>query len=146
MRGIRIFDKKKEKALIGLSEILEIIKNGAAFNWSILFLDGMPNREYAKEIVVYEREINSSLNGKIIDWENLKLLNARFFQIYETIILGCKDTKLLHRYEDENEMYRICDIVIELIDCAFWEVYSKDKNLIQTIKHQFNEVELIELA
>ncbi len=41
-------------------------------------------------------------------------------------------------------MYQSCDIVIELIDCAFWQIFTKDQELIDRIKRKFKEVELLE--
>ena len=64
--------------------------------------------------------------------------------MYETIILGSKNVDLLHRYKEEKEMYKTCDIVLELIDCAFWEVYVKDIKIIEKFKGKFKEIELFD--
>jgi hypothetical protein len=56
----------------------------------------------------------------------------------------CKDEKFLHRYETEQEMYKTCDIVIDLIDCAFWEVYSQDHSLLYLLKNKFKKIEFLE--
>lgn len=47
------------------------------------------------------------------------------------------------RYEDEKEMYKTCDLVIDLIDCVFWEVYSKDQNFLDKLERKFQETESI---
>ncbi len=41
-------------------------------------------------------------------------------------------------------MYIICDVVIELIDCAFWEVYVKDMKVIDRLRERFKEIELLD--
>jgi hypothetical protein len=145
IKGIRISDGKGSMLGPTLSDLLEEITNGDSFYWSILFLDGTPNPGQGHLLTEYESEINNSENGVPIRWEELARLSSRFFQMFETTILGCKDTKLLRRYEKEEEMYVTCDIVIDLIDCAFWEVYSKDPNLIDKLQEKFKEIELIEI-
>ena len=85
-----------------------------------------------------------SENGVLVEWESLTKLSNKFFQMYGIIILGCRDEKLLRRYEDDQKMYETCDIVIELIDCAFWEVFSKDESFINRLTLKFKEIEFLE--
>ena len=106
-----------------LSDILKEFDNGVSFYWTILILDGTPSPGEGRLIMEYGRKINNSENGIPISWEDLIALSDKFYQMFETTILGSKDTKLLRRYENEKEMYTTCDIVIDLIDCTFWEVY-----------------------
>ena len=40
-------------------------------------------------------------------------------------------------------MYNICDIVIEMIDGGFWEIFSRDLDLISKLKEKFKETELL---
>lgn len=143
-KGIRISDWR-ENILLPLSDILEEITSGDSFYWSILFLDGTPNPGQGHFLNQYESIINNSENGIPIKWEELTTLSGKFFQMFETIILGCRDTKLLRRYAKEKEMYITCDIVIDLIDCAFWEVYSKDQNLLTKLQKKFQEVEILDV-
>ena len=77
-------------------------------------------------------------------WDDVCFVRDQLFQIYEIIILGCKNQEFLHRYDSDQEMYQSCDIVIELIDCAFWQIFSKNQDLINRIKRSFKEVELLE--
>ena len=128
-----------------LSDILDEITDGSSFYWTILFLDGTPNPGHGIFLTDYENKINNSENGLLVKWEELTTLPIKFFQMFETTILGCRNAKLLRRYSKEEEMYRTCDIVIDLIDCAFWEVYSKDQNLINRLEEKFKDVEMLEI-
>jgi hypothetical protein len=142
--GIRISDGRGNVLSPTLSDILEEINEDAPFNWCILFLDGTPNPGQGKFLMEYEKKINDSENGLFLTLEELKTLSGKFFQIFETIVLGSYNVNSLHRYKEEKDMYTICDVVIELIDCAFWEVYVKDMKVIERFKEKFKEIELLD--
>jgi hypothetical protein len=144
MKGIRISDGIDSILRVKLSDILEEVVNGNSFHWVVLFLDGTPNQGQGKLLSECETLINKSKNGLPISWEELNLLSSKFSQMFETTILGCKDANLLYRYKKEAEMYKTCDIVLDLIDCAFWEVYSKDGELIARLAKKFKEIEFLE--
>lgn len=142
--GIRISDGRGKVLSPTLSDILEEINEDISFNWCILFLDGTPNPGYGKFLTEYEKKINDSENGLFLSLEELKNLSGKFFQMFETIVLGSYNISLLHRYKEEKDMYKTCDVVIELIDCAFWEVYVKDMKVIEQLKERFKEIELLD--
>lgn len=141
--GIRILDSKDHILNVTLGDILQEVKRNNAYLWSLLFLDGISSKNEGNRLKQFENEINSSENGVLIDWKELTHLSDRFYQMYETILLGSKDPQLLRRYQTEAQMYQSCDIVIELIDCAFWEVHSKDSEFINRLKRKFKETENI---
>jgi hypothetical protein len=134
-KDIRILDPLNVK----LPEILKCIPDGQAFYWSILLLDGTPNPGRGKFLTEYQKKIDSSENGLRIEWDDLFRISSEFYQMFEVILIGSKTINLLHTYETESEMIRACDIVIELIDCAFWEIYTKNKNIIQNIETTFSK-------
>lgn len=140
--GIRISDENNILN-ITLSDILEEVSNSDSLHWDILFLDGMPNPGNPGLIDECEQKINQSKNGLLVSIAELNLVSNKFFQIYETTILGCMDERFLVRYSKEEEMYNTCDIVIELIDCSFWEVYSKDHNLVDKLIKKFKKSEVL---
>lgn len=142
--GIRISDGKGEVLSPTLYDILKEIKEGDSYYWSILFLDGTPTPGQGPFLAIYKKEINDSEHGVLISWDDLCRLSNIFFQMFEVIVLGSKDATSLHRYVNEEEMQNTCDIVIYLIDCAFWEVYSKNQELIDTLKKKFKETEYLD--
>ncbi len=141
--GIRISDTANNVLTVSLSDILEEISSSSLLQWSILFVDGTLKSKQGKSLNEYEAIINKSENGLRISLNELKLISDSFCQMYETIVLGCKDVNLLRRYKSEKEMYLACDVVIDLIDCVFWEVYSKDLDFIQKLKGKFKDTEMI---
>lgn len=141
--GIRISDSKDNVLNVKISDILKLIQKGNDLNWCILFLDGVPNSENTNTVNEYKNKINKSKEGLKLKWDEILFIGNQLFQIYEIIILGCKNQEFLHRYDTDQEMYQSCDIVIELVDCAFWQVFSKNKGLINELKIKFKEIELL---
>ena len=43
--------------------------------------------------------------------------------------------------EIDQEKYESCDILIELIDSAFWQVFYKNEELINRLAKKFNKIE-----
>ena len=41
-------------------------------------------------------------------------------------------------------MYETCDFVIEMIDSGYWEVFSKDKTLIDKLAKKFKDTQFLE--
>ena len=41
-------------------------------------------------------------------------------------------------------LYETCDIVIEMIDSNFWEVFSNNENLIKRLPLKFKETEFLD--
>lgn len=141
--GVRISDSKESVLSVRLSDVLEEISEGKNLHWSILFLDGILNQNQGLTLLEIENKINHSKNGLPIQWAELWELSDKFSQIFEVVILGSTNPEFLHRYSSDQEMYNTCDIVIELIDCAFWEVYSRDKSLMEKFRIKFKEVEVM---
>jgi hypothetical protein len=142
--GIRISDDVNRVISVDLSDILEEIQNGDSFFWSILDLDASGHLGEGKSIPVFCKQIIESEKGLFIQWDELTSLAKKFFEIVDITIIGCKDKNLLHRYKDNQEMYETCDIVIELISSSFWQVFSKDKQLIDRLASKFKDIEFLE--
>ena len=146
-RGIRIRDKKpredKKTPGVILGDILKEIENGRDFNWSILFLDGMPNRENARSVIPLAKKINKSGNGLNVSWDDLNLLSFKYFQMYEIVVIGCRDSRLLKSYDTEKEMYESCDIVLDLIDCVYWDIFSKNSDFIDHLSKKFECIKFL---
>ncbi|MFZ0564651.1 MAG: hypothetical protein WAM28_00415 [Chlamydiales bacterium] len=140
-RWIRVRDYENGVSHIKLADILQEVFGGDALNWSILFLDGILNPRANISIQELEKKINKSERGLSVSWKDLLALSKNFSQIYEIVLLGCVNVNLLKRYASEEEMHKNCNIVIELVDCAFWEIYSKDNRVIKALKNKFRNIE-----
>ena len=144
-KGIRIGDLNESGIISAkLSDILEEIPNGNLFHWSILFLDSMGNLGEGKSIPEFEKQIFDSEKGFFIDWNDLNILSKKFDEIVDITLMGCRDRNLLYRYSNDTEMYRACDIVIKMVDSSYWEVFSKDEELINRLASKCKEIEFLE--
>lgn len=130
--GIRISDSS-----VKISEILEEIKNGIDLSWCILSLDGTPDPEKGNAV-------NESKKGLQTNWDEILSIGKEFSQISEIVILGSATKEFLHRYDNDQDMYRSCEIVIELKDCAFWQVFSNNQGIAERLSRKFKEVKFLQ--
>ena len=139
--GIRILDDKNKYVTVDLPDVLVEIHNGDRFYWSILDLYFIGYREESKPISISEKEIIESERGLFLSWEDLNTLARNFEQVIDLTLIGCFDKDRIKSYETDEEMYEVCDIVIVMFDSCYWEVFTKDKNLIERWAKKFNDVE-----
>jgi hypothetical protein len=139
-KGIRILDKENNLVSVELPDILEKIPEGNLFSWSILYLEATGHLGEDKSIPVFEEQILKSEKGFYITWDDLKLLASKLWDVMDLVLIGCKDKNLLHRYENDQEMYETCDVVIEMFDSSYWEIFSKDDQLLLRLEKKFREV------
>lgn len=139
--GIRISDKENGVVSVYLPEILNEILNGNNFYWSILFLSCTGNLGEERSVPVFEDQIRKTEKGFSLSWTELNVLAKKFFQIKDITLIGCVGENLIRHYNNDEEMHENCDIVIEMIDCNFWEVFSKDKSLIERLLKKFKNTE-----
>jgi hypothetical protein len=144
-KGIRILDNKDRILSPTLFDILEEVPDGNTIYWYILCLEGIGNQGQ-DSLYQFEKEINSSINGLFISWNELTLLSDRYFQMFEIVVLGSKNLNQLRRYDSEITMCETCDIVIELIDRTFWEIYSNNTILIARLANKFKDIEFLEIV
>lgn len=145
-KGIRIQDinEKIGVGLVDFTEILKEIQNGDEFYWSILDLEAIGNLGDGKSLPLFEKQIEESKDGLVIDWKELNSLISKLKQIINVTLIGCRNKKLLKRSEEDQEMYETFDIVIEMIDSSFWEVFSNDEKLIKRLSNKFKKIKFLE--
>lgn len=141
-KGIRISDLKNGKC-IPLFELLRDIPDPNQFNWSLLWFDVTAVDKEGEFIFEQREKINSSEKGINCTFASLIELSEKIFQEIEVLIIGCKIKKDLHRYNEDQMMYETCDIVIEMIDGGFWEIFSKNTNWIDQLAKKYEKVEFI---
>lgn len=140
-KGIRILDKEDNHVSVELKDILAEIDGGGKFYWSILFFGGLGNLEKRHmTIPEFMKNVNESKNGLNLTWEDLNQLASLFWEIIDIVIIGSKDAVNLHRYEDDEAMYQSCDIVIVKFDSSYWEVFSINAGLIDTLSKKFMKI------
>lgn len=144
--GIRIDNNVGNILSVTLQDILSEIFEGKKYKWAILFLNGMPAENQGQNLLDLQEEIKNSQYCLMINWNDLLKVPSIFFQLYEATILGCLDPKNLKKYKTDREMFESCDIVLNLIDCVWWEVFSKDLSLINRLKCKFKGTEPLEIS
>jgi len=141
-KGIRISDLKEDKC-ISLSELLDTIPSADQLNWALLWFDVTPKEKEGKRLTELQKKVQESNKGLPFTFASLIELSRKIFQEIEVLIIGCKNKENIHRYKDDQEMYETCDIVIEMIDGGFWEVFSKNTNWIDRLAKKYKKVELL---
>ncbi len=145
IKRIEICDKNKDSnvGLVKLSELLSKIEDGSLYKWGVLFFDALYYSSEAKPIANY---INQNIQEKKIipiSWGEIKVLAKGIGQFIDLVLIGCKDSKKLKYYEDDDEMLRECDIVIINFDACWWEVSCKDETLMNKFIGSFKEVRIV---
>ncbi|NGX37492.1 MAG: hypothetical protein K1000chlam2_00648 [Chlamydiae bacterium] len=141
-KGIRISDLKEGKC-IPLSEVLANIPHASQLNWALLWFDVTPTEKEGKLLTELQKKVKESEEGLSYTFESLAELSKKIFQEIEVLIVGCKNKENVRRYKDDQEMYETCDIVIEMIDGGFWEIFSKDISWIDQLAEKYEEVEFL---
>jgi hypothetical protein len=143
-KGIRIYDSVNNIISTKLSDILSEIKNANSLNWAILFSDVTPSPNEGKFIIELEKKINKQEKPYEIKWADLISFANKIYQEIDLIIIGCEDKNTLKKYEDEDEMYNVCDIAIQMLDSSYWEIFSKDLELITKLASKFKNIKLLD--
>lgn len=139
-KGIRILDMAPD---LKLQSILEEINEGDLYYWSVLDFYGMGHLENEKSLPDFEKKVCESEKGVILNWKDLDVLSRSINQLFSILLIGCKDRRMIRRFENSKKMYDSCDIVIEMIDSSFWEVFSFDLDFIERLSQKFKETEFL---
>lgn len=146
IQGIRILDKKDKILIPTLSDILDEIGNSSSLYWCILGVDGTINQTQCVSFFELVNKINNSAEGKVVSFQELINISNAFYQMFEARVLGSKDIGHLKRYSNEGKMYETCNIVIDLIDCVCWEVFAKDKEIIERLAKRFKQINYLQFV
>lgn len=141
-KGIRISDIKDGKC-IPLSDLLETIQDEKQFFWAWLWLDVTPLESKGQYVIELQKKINQSKDGLLVTFESILEISEAIFQEIDLTIISCKMEENIHRYKEDKEMYKTCDIVIEMIDGGFWEIFSKNLTWINQLSKKFQNIEFL---
>lgn len=142
-KGIRIYVKGNGDGDVLFPDIFQEVQNGESLYWSIQFLDGW-RRVGSGKVYVCSDQINKSEVGLTVGWNDLKNFTSDLFELEEVGVIGCKDEKLLKRYQDDRVMFETCDVSVVLVDSVYWEVFSKDESLILRLAGKFSKHVLLD--
>lgn len=139
----RIFDAGSGAAVPSLSDILSGLE-GDSLKWSLLSLWATGDLGEGKSVPDLENTIAEAPRGLLLSFSELKKLSTRFDQVIDTLIIGCSSSENIIRYDDDQEMFSACDVVIEMDDSTSWIIHSHDRNLIEQITSKFKNSEIAE--
>ena len=142
--GLRIVDREEKVIVVRLFDILEEIREGNSLSWSILEISGVGYYDIGQSYTDLVNKVKKSKTGLVVSWNELNEISRNFEQIIWLSLIGCKDNNNLHHYKSDKEMYETCDIVIEMIDSCYWEVFSKDVQLLARLASKFKNVKVLE--
>jgi hypothetical protein len=143
MKKIRISDTTHNNTLISLKHVLEQIACGPSLFWSIIYLDATGKLNTELSIADLQLQVQQNPNGLHLTWDKLQWLADQHLDIIDISLIGCTDLSLLHKYQSNEEMYAASDIVIELFDSSYWEVYSAHEELLESLTTRFHNIKIV---
>lgn len=132
---------------VELKHILQLITPvGHQLSWAILDLYATGDLGEGKNILDLEEKIRQSPEGISTTWNELVSLSGAFFEIIDIVIAGYQDPNYRPQLSPDHrkeELYKSCEIVIELIDASLWSIYARDNELIQKFQLVFHDVMIL---
>jgi len=140
--GIKIETNEKEALNNAISEIPNIDKNN--LNWCLLYICGM---QYQGDLLRLEREVNNSLYGKKLEWNELEEIINALNDPRDLLILGDNiENRKITMDTEESVIYKSSEYVIELFDSSYYVIYSRNKDYIKSIADECSRHTLIQLS
>lgn len=128
--GIRIHTNDPDVLLT----VLELLPETTGLRWFIFEVDGVsighPDIPTITEMI---SEVENTKYGYEISAYQLNQLPGYFAEIWWLTIIGQKEL-LVSKHTDEQTTYAQADIVIDMFDGSYWDVYSKDHAYIAALK------------
>jgi len=140
----------KGNLAVELTDILGIFaEHGSKLSWSILDLQAIGELGKFGNMLDLERKIQDSPAGVTIIWTDLVALAKCLFDIENIVIAGynAKDNYLpiLTPEHPLQDLYKTCEIVIELFEGTTCSIYVRKKELMETINNKYRDVIIKEI-
>jgi hypothetical protein len=100
--------------------------------------------EFGTNVLELEKAAYQSPTGVEIKWQTLTAMAGIFHQIIDIILIGCLEREQIRKFDDDLEMYRSCEHVIELVDTSYSLVHSHDESFINCLASNFRDVEFLD--
>jgi hypothetical protein len=142
-KTIEIHDRTLEGALKPeLVHILNLLSPEAdLLCWSVLELQAEAKSELEGGLGMLELEatIAESPKGLVLTWEELKYLASQFFQVFDAVIVGCRDEEAIPVLDPNVDLTESCEIVVVMFDSSFWEISSRNVQILNRLEQTFEE-------
>lgn len=133
------------RSRVELIDILKLIeKDKQQLIWSILDLQAVGDITTIWEsgIVDFEETIKHLPYGYILSWQMLTNLAQKFDDLIDIVIIGCYEMAQIPSCVDAD-IYLSSEIVLELIDSSFWQIYTKDERLLQNLDRKLSQKSMV---
>lgn len=128
--GIRIHTNDPDVLLT----VLELLPDPASLRWFIFEVEGVsidhPDLPTITEMI---SEVENTKYGYELSAYQLNELPGYSADIWWLTIIGQKE-QVVSKHTDEQTTYAQSDIVIDMFDSTYWDVYSKDYAYIAALK------------
>ena len=142
-QGIRIRDLDGGFVNFDLAVLLKQF-DGSALHWSILELEATGDLGENKHLADVVNQVRTSKCGLQVSWKELVDLASHLHQVIWGFVIGSQDPEALERYASEAEVSKNCDIVIDVFDTTYCDVYARDQGLLDRISAGFPNSQPIE--
>ncbi|MDR0349453.1 MAG: hypothetical protein LBH90_08200, partial [Tannerella sp.] len=116
---------------ISLFDIVSLIPDMENYKWKFIWIEGCSS---TLNMLEFEKSINESEDGLLIDSNELLRLSNLFDRLIEVVLIGSENENKLFKYEKDVIAKKECDFFIELIDSSYWEITSSNPDFISKIK------------
>lgn len=144
MKGLKIDNSDGNLFLTGLLKVMKCLDDGDEFYWSILYFEGVGDlSEFGWNVLELDAAARESSVGVEVEWETLAAMAEKLREILDIILIGCRQREQIRRFDDDLEMNRSCEYVIELFDSSYALVRSYDDHFLECLARTFEQVEYI---
>ena len=141
---IQIRDKTAHLLEPKLRDLLRIISGeGPALHWAILEFEAVGNLSPGPHVGEINEIIKRSPSGFLLDWGHLVTIADKLLQAINATFVGCRTAESLPGVHD-SDIYAKSEIVIEVVDSSWWEVYARDDRVVQRFIDAFHEVVIVD--
>ena len=112
------------------------------YNWSIYELNATAQEKSDINLLELRSRIFNSSSGLKVNFDELLEIMQQLDQVIDLILVASGDEKKFTKFEDDNKWRDKYPIVIEIIDGAYWEVYSNDKELIKNLSKFYQDTKI----
>lgn len=125
----------KDILTLPLQKILALIEDINIYKWKLIWID---YDSCSDKLAEFKEKVNNSEDGILLDPQELLHAPYLFDNLFDTVLLGDKNNENLHKLNNDNEMKMKCEFFIELVDCSYWEITTKNQSFMQNIKRHFS--------
>lgn len=137
---LKINSVKESIEIINIIDIIidynPVIKD---YFFTIPYFDAIPNDNFEGSFMDFSDEIDNNSELLFFNSAQLKKHLLGISQIFDLLILIDRSKKWLRKYsiDEEKVMYENVYITIAYFDGGFWEISSKDEDLLNFIKTKY---------